>query len=380
MTDGAESRIRVAADIGGTFTDLVLDSPAGRRTAKVLTTPRAPESGVFEALATVLKEGAAAPAEVAVFVHGTTLATNALIERKGARTAFLTTPGVPRHSGDGVREAVRAIRRLHGQAGAARAAPAPARGRRAGVRPRADPGPPRRGGSARDRRRMEGGGGRGGRRGIAPRLGSPRPRAGGSRGAVRGAAGRDRVPVERGLPGDPGVRALLDHLRERLRPPPHLRLPPSPPERPDRARDDLPLLPDDVGRRGDHGRERGPVSYPAGGVRSRRGRDPRRSRGPRVRADRSALPRHGRHHGEDLPHRERRPGAFQDLRGGPPVPGPQGKRPAGTRPGHRDGGDRRGRRLHRARRRDGPAPGGAGERRLRARPPRATGGAARGRR
>ncbi len=93
MTAGAEPRIRVAADIGGTFTDVVLDSPAGRRTAKVPTTPRAPESGVFEALAAVLEEGAAGPAEVAVFVHGTTLATNALIERKGARTAFLTTRG-----------------------------------------------------------------------------------------------------------------------------------------------------------------------------------------------------------------------------------------------------------------------------------------------
>ena len=93
MADGGERRIRVAADIGGTFTDLVLDSPAGRRTAKVPTTPRAPESGVFEALAAVLEEGAAAPAEVSVFVHGTTLATNALIERKGARTAFLTTRG-----------------------------------------------------------------------------------------------------------------------------------------------------------------------------------------------------------------------------------------------------------------------------------------------
>ena len=93
MADGVERRIRVAADIGGTFTDVVLDSPAGRRTAKVLTTPRAPESGVFEALAAVLEEGAAAPAEVSVFVHGTTLATNALIERKGARTAFLTTRG-----------------------------------------------------------------------------------------------------------------------------------------------------------------------------------------------------------------------------------------------------------------------------------------------
>ena len=93
MTDGAGSRTRVAADIGGTFTDVVLDAPAGRRTAKVLTTPRAPESGVFAALETVLGESAITPAEVAVFVHGTTLATNALIERKGARTAFLTSRG-----------------------------------------------------------------------------------------------------------------------------------------------------------------------------------------------------------------------------------------------------------------------------------------------
>ena len=90
---GAGAQARAAADIGGTFTDVVLDAPSGRRTAKVLTTPCAPEVGVFEALETVLDEGAVAPAEVAVFVHGTTLATNALIERKGARTAFLTTRG-----------------------------------------------------------------------------------------------------------------------------------------------------------------------------------------------------------------------------------------------------------------------------------------------
>ena len=86
-------QVRVAADIGGTFTDVVLDAPSGRRTAKVLTTPRAPEAGVFEALERVLGEDGVAPAEVAVFVHGTTLATNALIERKGAHTAFLTTRG-----------------------------------------------------------------------------------------------------------------------------------------------------------------------------------------------------------------------------------------------------------------------------------------------
>ena len=86
-------RSRLAADIGGTFTDVVLDPPSGRCTAKVLTTSRAPESGVFEALDLVLAQSATAPHDIEVFVHGTTLATNALIERKGARTAFLTTRG-----------------------------------------------------------------------------------------------------------------------------------------------------------------------------------------------------------------------------------------------------------------------------------------------
>ena len=88
-----EGTYRLAADIGGTFTDVVLDTPSGRHTAKVLTTPRSPESGVFEALGRVLEQSATAAADIGVFVHGTTLATNALIERTGARTAFLTTGG-----------------------------------------------------------------------------------------------------------------------------------------------------------------------------------------------------------------------------------------------------------------------------------------------
>ena len=88
-----QSEYRLAADIGGTFTDIVLDTPSGRHTSKVLTTPRAPEAGVFEAVDLVLKLASVDPGEIAVFVHGTTLATNALIERKGARTAFLTTRG-----------------------------------------------------------------------------------------------------------------------------------------------------------------------------------------------------------------------------------------------------------------------------------------------
>jgi N-methylhydantoinase A len=84
---------RLAADIGGTFTDVVLESPAGRDTAKVLTTA-APEVGVLEGIRRVLAAAGLPPSDVSVFVHGTTLATNALIERKGARTAFVTTEGM----------------------------------------------------------------------------------------------------------------------------------------------------------------------------------------------------------------------------------------------------------------------------------------------
>jgi N-methylhydantoinase A len=89
---------RLAADIGGTFTDLALECPdeqggLQRWTAKVLTTPAAPEKGVLEGIHAVLSKAGMAPADVAIFIHGTTLATNALIERKGARTALLTTEG-----------------------------------------------------------------------------------------------------------------------------------------------------------------------------------------------------------------------------------------------------------------------------------------------
>ncbi|MGH8704691.1 MAG: hydantoinase/oxoprolinase family protein, partial [Burkholderiales bacterium] len=84
---------KLAADIGGTFTDVVLETPQRRFTAKVLTTP-SPEAGVIEGIRRVLAEARCAPAEVSIFFHGTTLATNALIERKGARTAFVTTEGM----------------------------------------------------------------------------------------------------------------------------------------------------------------------------------------------------------------------------------------------------------------------------------------------
>ena len=85
--------IRLAADIGGTFTDVVLQTPRQRHSCKVLTTARAPELGVMEGIARLFGESGVRPGDVGIFVHGTTLATNALIERKGARTALLTTEG-----------------------------------------------------------------------------------------------------------------------------------------------------------------------------------------------------------------------------------------------------------------------------------------------
>ena len=84
---------RLAVDIGGTFTDLALETPRRRWTVKVLTTPHAPEEGVLAGTAAILREAAMAPADIALVIHGTTLATNAIIERRGARTGFITTRG-----------------------------------------------------------------------------------------------------------------------------------------------------------------------------------------------------------------------------------------------------------------------------------------------
>jgi N-methylhydantoinase A len=83
----------LAVDIGGTFTDVVLETPSGRQSVKLLTTPQAPERAVLEGVATILRRGGLSLAEIGLFVHGTTLATNSLIERKGARTALITTAG-----------------------------------------------------------------------------------------------------------------------------------------------------------------------------------------------------------------------------------------------------------------------------------------------
>jgi len=85
----------VGLDIGGTFTDVMMVDPGSGRSVryKSLTTPADPAIGALEALQGVLREGQAKPGEVAVLLHATTLVSNALIERKGAHTALVTTRG-----------------------------------------------------------------------------------------------------------------------------------------------------------------------------------------------------------------------------------------------------------------------------------------------
>ena len=84
---------RLAVDIGGTFTDLALEHNGKRTTAKVLTTQTAPERAVLQGVCAVLQAAQLQPADIGIVIHGTTLATNAIIERKGARAALITTEG-----------------------------------------------------------------------------------------------------------------------------------------------------------------------------------------------------------------------------------------------------------------------------------------------
>jgi len=87
-------KARIGADIGGTFTDVVLETASQRYSTKVLTTYDAPERALLEGVAQLLAQSGLTAADVGLVVHGTTLATNALIERRGARTALLTTEGL----------------------------------------------------------------------------------------------------------------------------------------------------------------------------------------------------------------------------------------------------------------------------------------------
>jgi len=84
---------RLGVDIGGTFTDVVLETGAESFSTKVLTTYAAPEQAILDGMQAVCAKAGITPRDITQIIHGTTLATNALIERRGAKTALITTEG-----------------------------------------------------------------------------------------------------------------------------------------------------------------------------------------------------------------------------------------------------------------------------------------------
>src|SRR5436305_13590287 len=95
MTVTAKPSHRVGLDIGGTFTDFVLYDSEQRRISlyKCLTTPDDPSVAALEGLGTLTAEAGLRLGDIAEIVHGTTLVTNALIERRGAKLGLITTAG-----------------------------------------------------------------------------------------------------------------------------------------------------------------------------------------------------------------------------------------------------------------------------------------------
>ena len=88
-----ETDVRIGVDVGGTFTDVVVADGSGLTMLKVPSTPEAPDRGVLDGLDAAADRAGFAPADVTAFGHGTTVATNALLEREWAETALVTTEG-----------------------------------------------------------------------------------------------------------------------------------------------------------------------------------------------------------------------------------------------------------------------------------------------
>ncbi|QCP54191.1 hydantoinase/oxoprolinase family protein [Trinickia violacea] len=89
----SHDKARVGVDIGGTFTDVALELGGKLFSTKVLTDYTAPERAIIKGISIVAGNAGIELKDIGVIIHGTTLATNALIERRGAKTAFITTEG-----------------------------------------------------------------------------------------------------------------------------------------------------------------------------------------------------------------------------------------------------------------------------------------------
>ena len=92
MTHDGKS-VRLGVDIGGTFTDVAMEIGQELFSTKTLTNYAAPEQAILDGVARVADKAGIGINAIDIVIHGTTLATNALIERRGAKTAFLTSKG-----------------------------------------------------------------------------------------------------------------------------------------------------------------------------------------------------------------------------------------------------------------------------------------------
>src|SRR5262249_26869839 len=92
--EGRMAQQRLALDIGGTFTDVVMAQASGELwIAKTPSTPADPSRGFFDGVERIFRLAGATPESVAAVFHGSTIATNTVLERKGAKTGMLVTAG-----------------------------------------------------------------------------------------------------------------------------------------------------------------------------------------------------------------------------------------------------------------------------------------------
>jgi len=88
-----KNKTRLGVDIGGTFTDVVLEHRSILYSSKILTTHDTPEDAIIDGIKSVCIKSGIKLNQIEQIIHGTTLATNSLIERSGAKTALITTQG-----------------------------------------------------------------------------------------------------------------------------------------------------------------------------------------------------------------------------------------------------------------------------------------------
>ncbi len=211
---------RIGVDVGGTFTDLVLWDDDGTVTVhKTPSTNHDPSIGTMDGIAVLAEQAGVDPSEIEMFFHGTTVATNIVLEHNGSDVGMITTEGFRDLLHIARKKRPLELLQLPGPALAEVAAGAPAqppgrprahrRGRQRARRPRRRRRTPRGPPAARARRP-------GDRRRVPPRLPQPGPRAAGQGHHRGGVPRRLHLAVQRGRAAVPRVRALLDHRAQRL--------------------------------------------------------------------------------------------------------------------------------------------------------------------